>query len=240
MLGAKPDSLLDTVMPGWTACTWFYTPPGATEQAEFTVQAYTGEEILVKWRMDTNPANRLAGVTVNSLADYVQEGYTWVIPESKLRAVQALQDGRYVFLRFPSDNLALSTESQIADYLSLLFRRRRLSRTFDAPAVAPGLSTLIACSHSACGVSGQTQNAAAPLCEYCRRLSNAPGMRNDYFCAQSYPIGSGAFECAANTIVHGRLRWPGRGWQRQHVQALLAGLGELRASALRMPGRARH
>lgn len=123
MLGAKPDNLLDTVMPGWTACTWFYTPPGATEQAEFIVQAYTGEETLVKWRMDTNPANRLAGVTVNSLADYVQEGYTWVIPESKLRAVQALQDGRYVFLRFPSDNLALATESNIADYLNTLFNR---------------------------------------------------------------------------------------------------------------------
>jgi len=123
MIGTKPASLMDTVMPGWTACNWFYTPPGASEQAGFTVQAYTGPETLVKWRMDTNPANRLAGVTVNSLAGYVQEGYTWVIPESKLRAVQALQDGRYVFLRFPADNLALSTESQIADYLSVLFRR---------------------------------------------------------------------------------------------------------------------
>jgi hypothetical protein len=123
MIGTKPDSLMDTVMPGWTACMWFYTPPGGGQQAEFTVQAYTGEETLVKWRMDTDPANRLAGVTVNSLADYVQEGYTWVIPESKLRAVQALQDGRYIFLRFPADNPALSTESQIADYLAVLFRR---------------------------------------------------------------------------------------------------------------------
>jgi hypothetical protein len=60
---------------------------------------------------------------VNSLADYLQEGYTWVIPESKLRAVRALQDGRYLFLRFPADNLALGTESRIADYLSTLFRR---------------------------------------------------------------------------------------------------------------------
>ena len=123
MLGTKPDSLLDTVVPGWTACNWFYTPPGASQQAQFTVQAYTGEETLVKWRMDTNPANRLAGVTVNSLSDYVQEGYTWVIPESKRRAVQALQDGRYIFLRFPADNLALGTESNIADYLAVLFRR---------------------------------------------------------------------------------------------------------------------
>ncbi|GIV85961.1 MAG: hypothetical protein KatS3mg052_2968 [Candidatus Roseilinea sp.] len=123
MIGVKPDNLMETVMPGWTACMWFYTPTGASQQSEFTVQAYTGEETLVKWRMDTDPANRLAGVTVNSLADYVQEGYTWVIPESKLRAVQALQDSRYVFLRFPADNLALSTESQIADYLAVLFRR---------------------------------------------------------------------------------------------------------------------
>lgn len=123
MIGVKPDNLMETVMPGWTACMWFYTPTGAGQQSEFTVQAYTGGETLVKWRMDTNPANRLAGVTVNSLANYVQEGYTWVIPESKLRAVQALQDGRYVFLRFPADNLALSSESQIADYLAVLFRR---------------------------------------------------------------------------------------------------------------------
>lgn len=123
MIGTKPDTLMDTVMPGWTACMWFYTPPGASQQSEFTVQAYTGEETLVKWRMDTDPAKRLPSVTVNSLADYVQEGYTWVIPESQLRAVQALQDGRYVFLRFPADNLALSSEAQIADYLAVLFRR---------------------------------------------------------------------------------------------------------------------
>lgn len=123
MIDAQPDSLMDTVMPGWTACMWFYTPSGASQQFEFTVQAYTGEETLVKWRMDTDPAKRLQGVPVNSLTDYVQEGYTWVIPESKLRAAQALQDGRYVFLRFPADNLALSTESQIADYLAVLFRR---------------------------------------------------------------------------------------------------------------------
>lgn len=128
MIGTKPDNLMDTVLSGWTACMWFYTPSGADHQAEFTVQAYTGEETLVKWRMDTDPANRLAGVTVNSLADYVQEGYTWVIPESKLRAVQALQDGRYVFLRFPADNLALSTEAQIADYLAVLFRRLQEKR----------------------------------------------------------------------------------------------------------------
>lgn len=119
--GARPDNLMETVQTGWTACMWFYTPPGGGQQSEFTVQAYTGEETLVKWRMDT--AGRPAGVVVNSLTDSMQEGYTWILPESKLRAVQALQDGRYIFLRFPSDNLALSTESSIADYLQVLFRR---------------------------------------------------------------------------------------------------------------------
>jgi hypothetical protein len=121
ILGAKASNLLETAMPGWTACTWFYSPPNATQQAEFIAQAYTGEETLVKWRMDT--AKKPSGVDVKSLAGYTFEGYTWVIPESKLRAVQALQDGRYVFLRFPADNPALSAESGIADYLTVLFRR---------------------------------------------------------------------------------------------------------------------
>lgn len=74
LLGTKPSSLMGTIMRGWTACNWFYTPPGAAQQAQFTVQAYIGEETLVKGRMGT--ANKPAGVVVNSLADYVQEGYT--------------------------------------------------------------------------------------------------------------------------------------------------------------------
>lgn len=123
IIGTQPASLMDTVMPGWTACTWFYTPPGASQQVDFIVQAYTGEETLVKWRMDTNPANRKPDVVVNNLNAYVQEGYTWVIPDSQLRAVQALQDGRYIFLRFPANTLALSSEAQIADYLQTLFGR---------------------------------------------------------------------------------------------------------------------
>jgi len=43
----------------------------------------------------------------------------------------------------------------------------------------------------------------------------------------SYPIGSGTVESAANTVVHHRLRRPGRGWTRTHGQAMLAGLSEL-------------
>ena len=57
--------------------------------------------------------------------------------------------------------------------------------------------------------------------------SNQERMRYDQFRAQSYPIGSGTVESAANTVVHHRLRRPGRGWTREHAQAMLAGLSEL-------------
>lgn len=57
--------------------------------------------------------------------------------------------------------------------------------------------------------------------------SNQERMRYDYFRAQSYPIGSGTVESAANTVVHHRLRRPGRGWTRTNGQAMLAGLSEL-------------
>ena len=52
-------------------------------------------------------------------------------------------------------------------------------------------------------------------------------MRYDYLRTQSYPIGSGTVENADNTLVHHRLRRPGRGWTRNHGQAMLAGLCEL-------------
>jgi len=57
--------------------------------------------------------------------------------------------------------------------------------------------------------------------------SNQGRMRYDHFRTQSYPIGSGTVESAANTVVHHRLRRPGRGWSRIHAQAMLAGLSEL-------------
>jgi hypothetical protein len=57
--------------------------------------------------------------------------------------------------------------------------------------------------------------------------SNQERMRYDHFRTQSYPIGSGTVESAANTVVHHRLRRPGRGWSRIHAQAMLAGLCEL-------------
>lgn len=52
-------------------------------------------------------------------------------------------------------------------------------------------------------------------------------MRYDLFRAQGYPIGSGTVESAANTVVHHRMKRPGRGWQRDNAQAMLAGLSEL-------------
>ena len=57
--------------------------------------------------------------------------------------------------------------------------------------------------------------------------SNQERMRYDLFRAQRYPIGSGTVENAANTVVHHRLKRPGRGWTRHNGQAMLAALSEL-------------
>ncbi len=55
-------------------------------------------------------------------------------------------------------------------------------------------------------------------------------MRYDRFRAEGYPIGSGTVESAANTVVHHRMKRPGRGWQRDNGQGMLAGLSELHSS----------
>lgn len=52
-------------------------------------------------------------------------------------------------------------------------------------------------------------------------------MQYDHFRAEGYPIGSGTVESAANTVIHHRLKRPGRGWNRDNAQAMLAGLSEL-------------
>jgi hypothetical protein len=57
--------------------------------------------------------------------------------------------------------------------------------------------------------------------------SNQERMRYDVFRQKALPIGSGTVENAANTVVHHRLKRPGRGWQRENGQAMLAGLSEL-------------
>lgn len=57
--------------------------------------------------------------------------------------------------------------------------------------------------------------------------SNQERMRYDIFRREALPIGSGTVESAANTVIHHRLRRPGRGWERHNGQAMLAGLSEL-------------
>ena len=51
-------------------------------------------------------------------------------------------------------------------------------------------------------------------------------MRYADFRAQGYPIGSGTVESAARNVVQPRMRRPGRGWQRDNADAMLAALGE--------------
>jgi broad specificity polyphosphatase/5'/3'-nucleotidase SurE len=52
-------------------------------------------------------------------------------------------------------------------------------------------------------------------------------MQYDQFRTQGWPIGSGVVESAANTVVHHRLKRPGRGRKREFAQAMLAALCEL-------------
>lgn len=48
-----------------------------------------------------------------------------------------------------------------------------------------------------------------------------------HFRQNGFPIGSGTVESGINTVVHHRMKRPGRGWLRDHAQAMLAGLSEL-------------
>jgi hypothetical protein len=57
--------------------------------------------------------------------------------------------------------------------------------------------------------------------------ANQSRMRYDHYRAEAFPIGSGTVESGINTVVHHRMRRPGRGWQRDNAQAMLAGLSEL-------------
>ena len=56
---------------------------------------------------------------------------------------------------------------------------------------------------------------------------NRKRMRYNEFRADGYPIGSGTVESGINTVVHHRMKRPGRGWERSNGQAMLAGLSEL-------------
>ncbi len=56
---------------------------------------------------------------------------------------------------------------------------------------------------------------------------NRKRMRYAHFRTEGYPIGSGTVESGINTVVHHRMKRPGRGWKRSNAQAMLAGLSEL-------------
>ena len=89
---------------------------------------------------------------------------------------------------------------------------------------------------------GEVERVEAALAEVNRDqerlpdvLRQAPGyfegnqkrMRYDKFRAEGYPIGSGMVESGINTVIHHRMKRPGRGWTRPNGQAMLAGLSEL-------------
>ena len=59
--------------------------------------------------------------------------------------------------------------------------------------------------------------------------NNHERMHYDVYRAAGYPIGSGTVESAANTVVHDRLKRPGRGWTRRNADGMLAGLSELQS-----------
>ena len=59
--------------------------------------------------------------------------------------------------------------------------------------------------------------------------NNQDRMHYDEYRALDYPIGSGGAESAANTLVHDRLKRPGRGWTRPNSRAMLAVLSELQS-----------
>lgn len=51
---------------------------------------------------------------------------------------------------------------------------------------------------------------------------------------EGYPIGSGTVEGGINTVVHHRMKRQGRGWKRQHAQAMMAALGELHSDRFQL------
>ena len=60
----------------------------------------------------------------------------------------------------------------------------------------------------------------------------------DQYRAAGLPIGSGTVESAATTLVHLRLKRPGRGWGRGNAQSMLAALSELNSDRFELTWRA--
>jgi hypothetical protein len=65
-----------------------------------------------------------------------------------------------------------------------------------------------------------------------------PRMHYDQYRAAGLPIGSGTVESAAITLVHLRLKRPGRGWCRGNAQSMLAALSELNSARFELTWRA--
>jgi hypothetical protein len=65
-----------------------------------------------------------------------------------------------------------------------------------------------------------------------------PRMQYDQYRAAGLPIGSGTVESAATTLVHLRLKRPGRGWCRANAQSMLAALSELNSDRFELTWRA--
>lgn len=60
----------------------------------------------------------------------------------------------------------------------------------------------------------------------------------DQYRAAGLPIGSGTVESAATTLVHLRLKRPGRGWSRANAQSMLAALSEFNSRRFELTWRA--
>ena len=63
-------------------------------------------------------------------------------------------------------------------------------------------------------------------------------MHYDQYRAAGLPLGSGTVESAATTLVHLRLKRPGRGWCRANAQSMLAALSELNSDRFDLTWRA--
>lgn len=63
-------------------------------------------------------------------------------------------------------------------------------------------------------------------------------MHYDEYRAAGLPLGSGTVESAATTLVHLRLKRPGRGWCRDNAQSMLAALSELNSDRFDLTWRA--
>jgi hypothetical protein len=60
-------------------------------------------------------------------------------------------------------------------------------------------------------------------------------MHYDRYRAAGYPIGSGTVESGGKNYVQYRLKRPGRGWDRDKAQSMLAALSEMHSDRINYP-----